>query len=73
MVAQSVGGTVSLSLMLTYPGRVSKVAAVGSPIQVSGLALLVKLSGRLRFAGFLHRIPGLLNSSTKLLCLTDGE
>ncbi len=73
MVAQSVGGTVLLSLMLTHPGRVSKVAAVGSPIQVSGLALLVKLSGRLWFAGLLHRIPGLLNSSTKLLCLTDSE
>jgi len=66
MVAQFVGGTVSLSLMLTHPGGVSKVAAVGSPIQVSDPALQLKLSGRQSFAGLFYRILGLLNSSTKL-------
>ena len=49
--------------MLTHPGRVSKVAVVGSPVQGSGLALLLKLLGRQWFAGLLHKIPGLLNSS----------
>jgi len=73
MVAQSVGSTVSLSLMLTHPGRVSKVAAVGSPIQVSGLTLQLNLSGRQSFAGWLYRIPGLMNSSTKHQCLIDSE
>jgi pimeloyl-ACP methyl ester carboxylesterase len=70
VMGHSMGGTVSLSLMLTHPERVTKVAVVGSPIQGSGLALLLKLSGRQWFAGLLYRIPGLLNLSIKLLSLT---
>jgi len=73
VMGHSMGGTVSLSLVLTHPGRVSKVAVVGSPIQGSGLALLLKLSGRQWLAGLLYGIPGLLNASTKLLCLTHAR
>jgi pimeloyl-ACP methyl ester carboxylesterase len=73
VLEHSMGGTVSLSPMLTHPGRVSKVAVVGSPMQGSGLVLLLKLSGRPRFAGLLHKIRGLLNPSFRLLCLTDSD
>lgn len=70
VMGHSMGGTVSLSLMLQHPDRVTKVAVVGSPIQGSGLALLLKLSGRQWFASLLYKIPGLLNSSIKLLSVT---
>jgi len=67
VMGHSMGGTVSLSLTLTYPQRVSKVAVVGSPISGSGLALLLKLSGRRDIARLLYAIPGLLPFGIKLL------
>jgi len=73
VMGHSMGGTVSLSLTLNQPERVTKVAVVGSPIEGSGLALLLKLSGRPWFAGLLYTIPGLLNASIKLLSLTYAK
>ncbi|MBN1873424.1 MAG: alpha/beta hydrolase [Anaerolineae bacterium] len=70
VMGHSMGGTVSLSLALAYPQRVSKVAVVGSPIVGSGLALLLKLSGNRQFARLLYAIPGLLPSAMKVLSLT---
>jgi pimeloyl-ACP methyl ester carboxylesterase len=40
------GGTVSLSVAIQFPQRVSKVVVVGSPIVGSSLNLLLKLFGR---------------------------
>jgi pimeloyl-ACP methyl ester carboxylesterase len=45
LVGHSMGGTVSLSVAIRYPERVSKVVVVGSPIVGSSLAPLLKLAG----------------------------
>lgn len=45
LVGHSMGGTVSLSVAINYPGRVTKVAVAGSPIAGSSLAPLLKLAG----------------------------
>jgi len=46
LVGHSMGGTVSLSVAIRYPQRVSKVVVVGSPIVGSSLNFLLKLFGR---------------------------
>jgi len=46
------GGTVSLSVAIQYPQRVSKVVIIGSPIVGSSLALPLKLAGY-RFIAFM--------------------
>jgi len=45
LVGHSMGGTVSLSVTIQYPERVSKVVVIGSPIVGSSLAFLLKLAG----------------------------
>ena len=46
LVGHSMGGTVSLSVAIQYPQRVTKVVVVGSPIVGSSLALPLKLAGQ---------------------------
>ncbi len=70
VMGHSMGGTVSLSLALTHPQRVSKVAVVGSPIVGSSLSWLLKLSGNRNFARLLYAIPGLLPAAMKVLSLS---
>jgi pimeloyl-ACP methyl ester carboxylesterase len=67
VMGHSMGGTVSLSLALTYPERVSKVAVVGSPIVGSGLSLLLKVAGNRQVAHLLYLIPGLLPFLMRIL------
>jgi pimeloyl-ACP methyl ester carboxylesterase len=55
LVGHSMGGTVSLSVAIQYPQRVSKVVVVGSPMVGSSLALLLKLAGRRQVASILFR------------------
>ncbi len=57
VMGHSMGGTVSLSLALMYPQRVSRVAVVGSPIVGSGLAIPLKLAGNRQIAKLLYRFP----------------
>ncbi|NMC02240.1 MAG: alpha/beta hydrolase, partial [Chloroflexi bacterium] len=57
VMGHSMGGTVSLSLALMYPQRVSRVAVTGSPVVGSGLAVPLKLAGNRRIAGLLYRFP----------------
>ena len=45
LVGHSMGGTVSLSVAIRYPERVSKVVVIGSPIVGSSLAFPLKLAG----------------------------
>jgi len=73
VMGHSMGGTVSLSLALAYPQRVSRIALVGSPITGSGLAFLLKLSGYRQFARVLYAVPGLLSLSMKLLSLSYAK
>lgn len=70
VMGHSMGGSVSLSLTLAHPQRVSKVAVIGSPIVGSGLSLLLKLSGNRQVAKLLYTIPGLLPSIMKALSFT---
>jgi pimeloyl-ACP methyl ester carboxylesterase len=57
-VGHSMGGTVSLSVAIQYPQRVSKVVVVGSPIVGSSLALPLKLAGLRPIAVILFNIMG---------------
>lgn len=52
LVGHSMGGTVSLSVAIQYPHRVSKVVVIGSPIIGSSLAIPLKLAGY-RFVAFM--------------------
>ena len=58
LVGHSMGGTVSLSVAIRYPERVSKVVVVGSPIVGSSLAPLLKLAGYRPLAFLLFNMMG---------------
>jgi len=58
LVGHSMGGTVSLSVAMRYPERVSKVVVVGSPIVGSSLAPLLKMSGYRPVAFLLFNMMG---------------
>ena len=58
LVGHSMGGTVSLSVAMTYPKRVVKVAVAGSPIAGSSLAPLLKLAGYRSIAFLLFNLMG---------------
>ena len=45
LVGHSMGGSVSLSVTIAYPERVSKVVVIGSPIVGSSLNFFLKLAG----------------------------
>lgn len=56
LVGHSMGGTVSLSVAIKYPERVSMVTVIGSPIVGSSLALLLKLAGIRPIAFLVHNL-----------------
>ncbi|HTP00798.1 MAG TPA: alpha/beta hydrolase [Anaerolineales bacterium] len=58
LVGHSMGGTVSLSVAIRCPGRVSKVVVAGSPIEGSSLAPLLKLAGYRPIAFLLFNLMG---------------
>ena len=58
LVGHSMGGTVSLSVAIRYPERVSKVVVVGSPIVGSSLAPLLKIAGYRTSAFVLFNMMG---------------
>ena len=58
LVGHSMGGTVSLSVAMQYPKRVTKVAVAGSPIAGSSLAPLLKLAGYRPIAFLLFNLMG---------------
>jgi len=66
VIGHSMGGTVSLSLALTHPKRVSKVAIVGSPIVGSSLSFPLKLAGNRSIARILYRFPSAFSFGIRL-------
>jgi pimeloyl-ACP methyl ester carboxylesterase len=66
IVGHSMGGTVALSVALTYPHRVSKVSVVGSPIVGSSLNIFLQLAGRPWIAVLVWNNPTLLQLGIKL-------
>lgn len=66
LVGHSMGGTVSLSVAIRYPERVSKVVVVGSPIVGSSLAVPLKLAGYRPIAFMLFNMMGTFRLAMKL-------
>ena len=58
LVGHSMGGTVSLSVAIQYPRRVSKVVVIGSPIHGSSLAWPLILAGYRPVAYLLFHMMG---------------
>jgi pimeloyl-ACP methyl ester carboxylesterase len=57
IVGHSMGGTVALSLALSQPGHVHKVAVVGSPVVGSSLNILLQLAGHSWIAYVVWHMP----------------
>ena len=57
VVGHSMGGTVALSLALSRPQRVCKVAVVGSPVVGSSLNILLHLAGQRWIAQMVWNMP----------------
>ncbi|MGC8855314.1 MAG: alpha/beta fold hydrolase [Anaerolineae bacterium] len=66
LVGHSMGGTVSLSVAVQYPQRVSKVVVIGSPIVGSSLALPLKLAGYRSIAFMLFNMMGLFRAGLRM-------
>jgi pimeloyl-ACP methyl ester carboxylesterase len=66
LVGHSMGGTVSLSVAMKYPERVSKVVVVGSPIVGSSLAPMLKLAGYRPIAFMLFNMMGMFRAGMKV-------
>jgi pimeloyl-ACP methyl ester carboxylesterase len=60
LVGHSMGGTVSLSVAIQYPKRANKVAVIGSPIDGSSLALMLKLAGMRTIAWLVYNMMSVL-------------
>jgi len=56
LVGHSMGGTVSLSVAINHPRRVSKVVVIGSPIEGSSLSVLLKLASIRTIAKLVYRM-----------------
>jgi pimeloyl-ACP methyl ester carboxylesterase len=66
LVGHSMGGTVSLSVAIKYPERVSKVVVVGSPMVGSSLAPLLKLAGYRPIAFLLFNMMGVFRTGMRM-------
>jgi pimeloyl-ACP methyl ester carboxylesterase len=66
LVGHSMGGTVSLSVAIRHPERVSKVVVVGSPIVGSSLAWPLKLAGYRPIAFMLFNMMGLFRFGVRV-------
>jgi pimeloyl-ACP methyl ester carboxylesterase len=66
LVGHSMGGTVSLSVAIKYPQRVSKVVVVGSPMVGSSLAWPLKWAGYRPIAFMLFNMMGTFRFGIKV-------
>ena len=60
------GGTVSLSVAINHPQRVSKVVVIGSPIEGSSLSVLLKLASIRTIAKLVYRMMDALKIAIRL-------
>jgi len=72
LVGHSMGGTVSLSVAIQFPERVTKVVVVGSPIAGNSLALPLKMAGLRPIAFLLFNMMGIfrlgMRVASPLIC-----
>ena len=66
LVGHSMGGTVSLSVAINHPKRVSKVVVIGSPIEGSSLSVLLKLASIRVIASLVYRMMNALKLGIRL-------
>lgn len=66
LVGHSMGGTVSLSVAIQYPSRVSKVVVIGAPIVGSSMRLILKLAGIRPIAFLVFRMLWALEKGIRL-------
>lgn len=66
LVGHSMGGTVSLSMAINHPERVSKVVVIGSPINGSSLSVLLKLASIRAIAKMVYRMMDALKLGIRL-------
>ena len=77
LVGHSMGGTVSLSVAIRYPERVSKVVVVGSPIVGTSLAIPLKLAGLRPISFMIFNMMGMgtfrlvLRAAAPFICRDD--
>ena len=66
LVGHSMGGTVSLSVAIHHPQRVSKIVVIGSPIEGSSLSVLLKLASIRTIANLVYRMMAALKIGIRL-------
>lgn len=66
LVGHSMGGTVSLSVAINYPQRVSKIVVIGSPIEGSSLSVLLKLASIRTIAALVYRMMDVLKLGIRI-------
>ena len=66
LVGHSMGGTVSLSVAINHPEKVSKVVVIGSPIEGSSLSVLLKLASVRVIASLVYRMMDVLKLGIRL-------
>lgn len=66
LVGHSMGGTVSLSVAINYPSRVSKVVVIGSPIEGSSLSVLLKMASIRTIAKIVYHMMDALKFGIRL-------
>lgn len=62
LVGHSMGGMVAIKTAINYPERISRVAAVGAPIDGESLSWLLKLTDNPSVARMMARMPGVTKS-----------
>jgi pimeloyl-ACP methyl ester carboxylesterase len=66
LVGHSMGGTVSLSVAINHPERVSKVVVIGSPVEGSSLSVLLKLASIRTIASIVYRMMDALKLGIRI-------
>lgn len=66
LVGHSMGGTVSLSVAINHPEKVSKVVVIGSPIEGSSLSVLLKLASIRTIAKLVYGMMDVLKLGIRL-------